>query len=279
MSKRKIKKPNSKTRLSYSSLKHFADSPVDFIKYINKDFEWTDSMILGSAVDCKLLEPEKFKEKFIVIPKIDKRTKAGKEQYLKLQEELENSDLIPINEELKEKAEIMKKQILKNPHAKYLLDHTQEVQKEIKFKTSNGIEIKGILDGCGEIDGKQFIFDLKTTQDGNPINYYRNVIKWKYHLQAWIYNVGILKENIAKNKDVTRPDFYHIVIENNDPYKVSVVKFSKEVMQTGAKLFKKILKDYSYCLENNLWHQGYEFNNVNIQEIDFPEWYLNQINN
>jgi exodeoxyribonuclease VIII len=261
-----------KTRLSYSSLKHFYSSPIDFIKYINQDYKWTDSMVLGSAVDCKLLEPEKFNDKFIIVPKIDKRTKQGKEDYKNLQERLKDSDLISISEELNDQAELMVNNLKTNQFSKMILDNTTEVQKNISFNFK-GYNIKGILDGFGELNNKPFIFDLKTSQDSDPERWNLNVIKWLYHLQAYIYRHGIIKE-----KQII-PDFYHVIIENKAPYKVSVVKFSNDILNSGKKIFNKIMEDFDYCVKNKSWDQGHEFNHVNIKEINFPDWYLNKIKN
>ena len=258
-------------RLSYSNLKYFYKSPIDFIKYINKDFEWNDSMILGSAVDCKLLEPQLFENKFIVCPKIDRRTKAGKEQYLNLLSISEAENKIIINEELNLKANLMVDQLLNNKLSKYLLNHTNESQKKVSF-TYKGYQIKGIIDGIGEFeDGKNFIFDLKTTNDADPKFWSKQIINWMYHLQAYIYQTAVAFK-------VEKPDFYHIVIENVEPYKVMVFKFSPNMLNLGGKIFRKIMKDFEYCDKNNLWFEGYEFDNQNILEIDFPEWYNNQFN-
>ncbi len=264
------KKYTPETRLSYSSLKHFYKSPLDFLKYINKDFSWTDPMILGSLTDCLLLEPEKFEEKFINIPNIDRRTKAGKEAWAELQKNI--GDKIPVKKDLLDKANFMKEALEQNPMSKMLLNNTTEVQKHIEFKYK-GLTIRGILDGFGEFDGKPFIFDLKTTSESDPKSWYRSIIKYMYHLQAAISQAGIFNEGFIM------PDFYHIIVETAAPYKVSVVKFCPETLKAGKKILKKIVSDFNYCIDNDLWSEGYEFTDPNINEVSLPEWYLNILNN
>ena len=86
LKKLKIQKPDlSKRALSYSSAKEFYKSPIDYMMYLNKQWEQTDSMLLGSALDCLLLTPDHFDNDYIIIEKIDRRSKAGKEYFAQQQ--------------------------------------------------------------------------------------------------------------------------------------------------------------------------------------------------
>src|SRR5690606_27320191 len=54
-------------RLSYSSLKEFGKSPMNFIRYKLKERKpQTDSQIFGSLCDCLITEPQRFDELFVV---------------------------------------------------------------------------------------------------------------------------------------------------------------------------------------------------------------------
>src|SRR5690606_37347584 len=53
--------------LSYSSLKEFGKSPMNFIKYKLKEKKPpTESQIFGSLCDCLITEPDKFDELFVI---------------------------------------------------------------------------------------------------------------------------------------------------------------------------------------------------------------------
>ena len=70
--------------LSASQIKDYAKSPYEFWKHsvYNQDsvLKESKSMTFGSMVHCLLLEPEKFKEDYVVnVDNLDMRTKAGKE--------------------------------------------------------------------------------------------------------------------------------------------------------------------------------------------------------
>tara|TARA_B100001287_G_C22686610_1_gene534264 strand:- start:33364 stop:34218 length:855 start_codon:yes stop_codon:yes gene_type:complete len=272
----KYQKPKN-NNLSYSSLKAFNKSPLDFLLYINKDYTITESMILGSLIDCLLLTPENFESKYLVVGNYDRRTKSGKElhdKYLK-QSEKENKEIV--KKSIYDKCCIIVNSIKNNHKAKYLLEHTHTIQYKVNFnhKVENEIyNIRGFADGVGEFSKeKPFIFDLKTTNKIDQHFYTRQIIDLMYHLQASIYTMGYFVENFKF------PDFYHIVVETSEPYKVNVFKFDNEFIKTGKDIFKSLLQNFHDCKKNNSWNQGSEFFEPNIVEITTPEWYNNLIEN
>ena len=78
--------------ISRSALLEFKKSPYHYwYKYKNPDYipeSPTPAQILGHALHTAILEPEKVEEQFVVLPKVDKRTKAGAEQWKQLQEKM-----------------------------------------------------------------------------------------------------------------------------------------------------------------------------------------------
>lgn len=258
--------------LSYSSLKAFSKSPIDFIRYINKDFTTSESMIIGSLVDTLLLSSDKFESEYLIIPKLDKRKKAEKEQFLKLTEQAKKENKQCINTEQYDKACYMVERLKNNPLSQHLLNNTTETQKEINF-AYNGFNLKGYVDGIGNIDNKDFIYDLKTTsKDIDSASWQREIVNYMYHLQASIYCRGFMN---VKNKIKT--DFFHIIVQNVEPYNVAVLKFSDETIKIGFNILNELLSDYKYCQENNLWHTGAEFYTPQIEEVSLPEWYIKRI--
>jgi hypothetical protein len=51
---------SGESHLSYSSLKAFKKSPIDFINYKMGKKETTDAMLFGSMLHCLVLEPQDF---------------------------------------------------------------------------------------------------------------------------------------------------------------------------------------------------------------------------
>ena len=61
---------------SFSAMKELFKSPLHFWKYFEIKKPQTPAMILGSCIHCAILEPEKFHEKYLADPGLDKRTKG-----------------------------------------------------------------------------------------------------------------------------------------------------------------------------------------------------------
>ena len=74
-------KYHSHNSISASGLKTIYKKSVYHL--INQRFKETPAMALGTAVHAAILESDDFYNQYHVIEKIDKRTKAGKEEYLK----------------------------------------------------------------------------------------------------------------------------------------------------------------------------------------------------
>ena len=72
---------DDKEHVTNSMLSWLKQSPAYFKSQIDKKSVPTDAMTFGSAFHCAVLEPDKFDDLYYVIPKLDKRTKAGKEEF------------------------------------------------------------------------------------------------------------------------------------------------------------------------------------------------------
>lgn len=273
-----IKQPTD-FNLSYSKLKAFNKSPIDFLIYLNRKYEMTDSMLKGKVVDCLLLTPDNFEKEYIVVDNFDRRTKQGKEMYAKFSDQAQKENKTLVKQSMFEECSMMCNSIHDNTKASKLLMHTDETQYPINFKyklqnfKEHYYNVRGFADGVGVLNDKPFIFDLKTTNNINQHYYTRQIIDMLYHLQASIYVRGYYAEWLKK------PDFYHIVVENSAPYKVNVFKFNNDFIENGKQLFKKLVMYYDHCRVHDFWHKGQDYKELNhwdkIEEINVPEWYQN----
>lgn len=67
-----------RTRVRFSSLKDFDRNPELYYKrWVTGELKSSesDSLKIGSALHCSLLEPSKWEERYIIAPKVDRRTK------------------------------------------------------------------------------------------------------------------------------------------------------------------------------------------------------------
>ena len=68
--------------ISKSQLDDIAESPATYIwrKSAPVDEEKLKALDMGTALHCLLLEPEEFKDRFIIAPEFNRRTNAGKDE-------------------------------------------------------------------------------------------------------------------------------------------------------------------------------------------------------
>jgi hypothetical protein len=195
--------------LSYSALKAFEKSPNHYIEYVSKEkSEPSAAMEFGSATHKWILERSKFDNEYFVAPKIDRRTKEGKE----LAKELAESGKTHISDGDFLRISTMDSVIKRNKWANNLVyelaeSYEQEITGEIE-----GVPFKGY----GDIIGASYVADLKTAKDADPKSFSRDSENLGYHLQAAIYS------------QLTGKEFYWVVIQSEAPHNCAVYWQSPE---------------------------------------------------
>ncbi len=232
--------------LSYSSLKAFGKSPNHYLQYINREQVTTPAMIKGSAFHCLTLEPLKFNEQYAVAPKVDRRTKAGKETWANFSSENEAKEIITTQDY---------HDIVKMSEGFYGYEHsasliTNEVEEHIKGKIE-GLEFHGYAD----IVGDYFIADLKSCQDASPDKFMRDAFNYDYDLQAAIY------------LELTKKDRYYVIpIESSAPYNVAVYEMSQEMIEAGRKKLFQLIEKFKE------WDGMPETYSQKIELLTLPAW-------
>ena len=232
---------HSRPGISASGLKMIYKESVN--KYLKrKPFE-SKSMALGTAVHSALLEPDEFSREYLVLPKIDRRTKDGKNEYNNYMSKANNKTLLAsedyniINE--------INKNLKKNKLAKFYL----EGQKEIShYGQYNNIDVRVRPDVINMHRG--YIADVKTCRNNSPKNFKSDVYKYAYHLQAAFYMDMI--DGIDHFKFIT--------VETVYPYTVEVYTLSDEMIEQGRNAWKQAFSDYEMYLETGVvpsynWYQ------------------------
>ncbi|QDP54254.1 MAG: putative exodeoxyribonuclease 8 [Prokaryotic dsDNA virus sp.] len=233
-------KYHSSPGISASGLKAIYKKSV--YHFLNqKPFE-TSSMALGTAVHCAMLEPEMYHKEFHIMPKIDRRTKQGKEQFEIEQKKAKNKKLVSFDDHQK----ITK--ILENFKNHELAQKYCQGQIELShYGKLENLDVRVRPDCLNRVEG--FISDVKTCQDNSPNAFKRDVYKYAYHLQAAFYMDMC---NIDK--------FKFIAVETNFPFSVEVYTLSDEMIEQGRKAWKRAFDDWKiYCDMGII--SGYIWNN------------------
>ena len=236
---------HSSPGISASGLKTIHKKSVyHFLK--QKPFE-SSAMALGSAVHCAMLEPELYYKDYHIMPKIDRRTKAGKEAFEIESKKSEGKLLLGFDEHNK----ITK--ILDNFRNHDLAQKYCKGEIELShYKKHDDIDVRIRPDVLNRVEN--FISDVKTCQDNSPIAFRRDVYKYGYHLQCAFYSdmLGVPAEN-----------FRFIAVETNWPFSVEVYALSDEMIQQGRKGWQRAFNDWKIYDETGIisgfiWN---EFNN------------------
>ena len=244
--------------LSASGAKHLLRSPAHYLAQKEKPMEPTAAMRLGTAVHTMILEPEKADIEIARAPKVDKRTKVGKET-LELFER-ENAGKLILDADVYDKAAAIADAVAKHPVARELLKDGQ-AETSMLWEAHDGIPCKARFDYY-KGDG---IIDIKTTQDASPDAFARSIAGFKYHMQAAHYLQGY--------REVTGWDADHftfIAVETEAPYAIGIYTLDEGSLMSGRILMEKAARAYRTAQEPAAW-QGYS---PNPMTISVPSWAL-----
>ena len=237
-------KYHSHKSISCSGIKTIIhDSLYNFL-HPDPNKEPSQAMIIGSATHSFLLEKEKFLSEFYIMPKIDRRSKEGKEQFAWHNKRAEGKMIINDAEY----------QILQQmEHNRDKIDLAKkyckgEIEKSF-FGNYNGIDIRIRPDIINLKEG--WIGDIKTTRNIKPSKFKYECKNLNYHLQAHFYSYML---------GMDPKSFRIIAIENVHPYKIDVFSFSDEMLEEGEMLWRTALAQYKNFLDTgeiigHEWHE------------------------
>ena len=245
---------------SQSKLKTIKDRSPMHCKYqMDHPKEPTDSMKIGSAVDCLVLEPWDFEKRYAVAPKVNKRTNAGKAELAEFMMNNHGKDIIEPKHY--EPARIMADRVLSHNGAKRYLDQIGEAQTSGLFRHGpKSLLCKFRLDWW--IPEHRTIADLKTTRDASPKGFQKSIADFGYHIQAGMYIAGMQ----ALGHEIKEWAF--ICVENTPPYGVAVYRLENLAIQLGWNICEVLLDQYAECKKSGVWPgYGHKSNPINL-----PRW-------
>ena len=230
--------------ISRSELWKIHESPEKF-KWAQEHPEPpTPALIFGQLVHKLLLQPENFSDEFVIAPNVDRRTKAGREEWAKF--EAENTEKTALSEDIYNIALKMVNDCLAAPYVKKLLAG----QKEIPYFWTDdmtGEKCKVRLDCLTEVGDDLIIIDYKTTTNAETDTFIKSAIKYGYDFQAAMYIEGVKKCTGKK------PRFVFIAQEKDPPYAVNIMQADELFIKRGYDSFRELLGTYHDCKINNNW--------------------------
>lgn len=236
--------------LGSSRLRELLKSPAHFKANTRRE---TEALALGSLVHTLVLEPETFPDRYVVVPKIDGRTKEGKAQRAALADD----PRIAVDGEIMAEASACATSIM----AHRVYQHIRDAQTEhTVFWTDEetGIECKARFDVLGPL-----LVDLKTTRDASPKGFQRAIATYGYHIQAAHYMAGAIANGMEPR------GFLFACVETSPPYLPAGYLMGNPTLEQGERERREALLTYAQCLREDRW-PGY--NDDRIEVIDLPQW-------
>lgn len=237
---------SKKNSISASDIKNFLKSPKHYYwnKYINKVKEEERYFAIGSALHEMILEPHLFNSNYIVIPKIDKRTKEGKNTYNEFLKESKGKRLIQ-EDEMTMILE-MAQNATKNKTFMSFLENSHRELSCYKIDEKTGLKLKIRPDILPQ--DKNIIVDIKSCIDSSPKEFKKNVYSYGYSLSA-AYYCDILN----------REHYVFAAIEKQAPFDISLYVLNDEMIDYGKQQYKMALSLIKWSYDNKYWCDYNEF--------------------
>jgi exodeoxyribonuclease VIII len=243
---------HSTKALSKSGLDQFRKSPAHFRSWQDGQtrLESSPALEFGTAAHCAVLEPELFIAKYTVFNG-DRRTKEGKAAW----QAILDSGKTPLAQEQWDNITGVAAAVHAHPAASGLLNG---IKPEVScFDNWLGVNVKARIDGLG----KDYIIDLKTTQDASPNAFAKSVAQFRYHVQAARYQriTGINR-------------FVFIAVEKEAPYGVACYELDQLAIDVGYSIIEEQLRTFVECQQLNSW----PCYSSQIQSLSLPVWAARQ---
>lgn len=238
-----------------STLWELRKSPAHYKHLLTHPREDTASFRFGRAVHAAILTPAAYKRDFVVMPEgIDRRTKAGKEEYQAFMDSAAGKEVITAADA--ETIRAIVRAFRKNKEAVSLLKGTKR-EKPIFWTDDNGIRCKCRVDAYRA----GLMIDLKTAQDAETGIFSREALRYGYDVQAAHYIDGYQHKESS-----IMPEWYFIVIEKDEPYAINILRADIGFIDHGIIIRQQLIEKLKKCQDSG------SFPDYGKNELYLPAW-------
>ena len=264
--------------LSKSKLMVFAKSPAHYYdKYEAADRDSLEDDIagsegkledqnkfLGKAIHVAVLEPELFEEKFLVVPKMDKRTTAGKTDFATFSKICADTGQVMISEADADICVRIRRAVLDHPLLGEFVKKSP--LKEAAFfwtDTETGLDMKAKIDLISLDNG--IILDAKSARSTEVHKFEGAINEFYYHFQPPIYNMGV-EALLGRAMD----GFIYAAIEKKRPCGIKLYSLDDISISAGYNHVRELMLKFAECKATGVW-PGYS---PEIKQIGLPRYAL-----
>lgn len=253
--------------VSSTDLKKIAKSPAHYKYWKEHPQEDTPALLFGRAVHKYVLEIEDFFNEFAVAPNVDRRTKAGKEEWALFEVDNQGKDIISTDDF--EKIKSMREVLYNTPFVSTLLGGQKEISLFLKDEIT-GLIMKCRPDVMTDIGDTHILIDYKSTDNADSDVFMKQAINLMYDLQMSYYK-DILDKITGKNYAVI-----FIAQEKTPPYCVNVLEANEYFLKSGRDMYRTMLDRMAECESTGVWY-GYMQGSINT--LGLPSWLQKQYEN
>jgi hypothetical protein len=274
---------------------HLSSTQIRIAKKSLKEFKWyQDGKIVqeskphfdfGNSFELALLSPMEFEQKVAVIPDHDwcrevllKNEKIVKPRatadYKSKHDEwlLGREGMYHIPDAGKDSYETIK-HMMESCYADKIIQgliRNTEYQLSLFWTDEEtGLGLKTRPDICKR--KKNVVVNVKTTEDGSPGAFSKELVKYDYPIQACIEMTGCLRTGLMEQID----NYFWLVCEKNPPYNATIYEFGQEDIKQSMDELHYLLAKIKKAKEENL-HPGYSDradNSYGILTAQIPPYY------
>lgn len=236
---------------------------------------------LGTLVHECILEPQKFLEKFVLMPEFVGLTKDGRPSTQSAEARKKKEDWLKslppgvtiCDEKTFHQVIGMVRAILDHPEARGIFERTVDGNLSTGLAEVSGFYPDPITGILLRIRPDFVRFDLginaevKTAQSSDRHKFSRKIWEYSYHVQIAMQCEGI---KIITGEDVDLPMF--VAVEQKPPYEVGVFTAAQDLIEKGHKDLRRALDRLAVCLEKNAWpRRQVSAQNISLPKIAFYE--------
>jgi exodeoxyribonuclease VIII len=247
--------------ISQSMLKVLAESPAKFhAQFIAQTMTQpeTEAMRFGRKFHSAVLEPDDFCKRYVVPPKLDRRTTDGKKRWAEWCAEHKGCEAIEADELLTLTA--MQQAILGHKDARNLWAAVGEVEKPIRWE--DRVKRKAKLDKI--IPSMGIIPDFKTIADPSPRGFASAAAKWGWYLQASWYKDAAWHETGDDYR------FVFICVGKEPPHEVALYELTDDDAEWSDVRTEQLVTELIIRQEKNDWLADWQQGDP--LQIALPAW-------
>ena len=238
--------------ISRTGICEFMKTPLHYWeRYINPfrvvSESSTAEMAFGSAFHLYVLENHLFDKYISIVPKVDKRTTAGKAAWAQFQANSFGKTLL--EEDDYQHILRMTDRVMSNTTARSLIEGGQNEKSIYYIDAQTGTLCKTRPD----VLKTNFIVDLKTAKCARNISFKWDIKEYGYHIQAGMMCDGV---NQVLKSEIN--DFIFIVVEKEPPYPLAIYPMHPSYIEMGREIYRQKLIEIIECKASNNWPGNYE---------------------